>query len=165
MPSFDVVSQVNMAELDNALAQAKKELETRYDLKDAKASIEKVGKNNEVQLKANSEDRIATVRELLLTKLTKRGISLRNVDFGKVEESGVQLYKQTITVKEGIPTEKAKKIVALIKDSKLKVQGSINGDLVRVTGKNRDDLQEVMALLRGQADALELALQYTNFRD
>lgn len=165
MPSFDVVSQVNMAELDNALAQAKKELDTRYDLKDAKASMEKLAKGNEIQLKANSQDRVATIREMLLAKIAKRGISLRNVNFGKVEESGVNLYKQTLTIKEGIAPEKAKKIVALIKDSKLKVQASINGDLVRVTGKDRDFLQEAIALLRGKADELELSLQYINFRD
>lgn len=165
MPSFDVVSQVNMSELDNALTQAKKELDTRYDLKDAKASMEKVGKGNEIQLKANSQDRIATIREMLLGKIAKRGISLRNLDYGKVEESGVNLYKQTITVKEGIAPEKAKKLVALVKDSKLKVQASIQGDLVRVTGKDRDFLQEAIALFRSKADELELALQYTNFRD
>ena len=165
MPSYDVVSQVNMSELDNALTQAKKELDTRYDLKDAKASMEKVGKGNEIQLKANSQDRIATIREMLLGKIAKRGISLRNLDYGKVEESGVNLYKQTITVKEGIAPEKAKKLVALVKDSKLKVQASIQGDLVRVTGKDRDFLQEAIALFRSKADELELALQYTNFRD
>jgi uncharacterized protein YajQ (UPF0234 family) len=164
MPSFDVVSQVNMAELDNALAQSKKELETRYDFKGAKASIEKLPKN-EVQLKANLEERIDVLRELVLTKIAKRGISLRNVDFGKVEQSGVQLYKQTLTIKEGLVMEKAKAIVALIKDSKLKVQGSIQGDAVRVTGKSRDDLQSAMALLRGKADELNVDVQFTNFRD
>jgi uncharacterized protein YajQ (UPF0234 family) len=165
MPSFDIVSEVNMAELDNAIAQAKKELETRYDLKGAKASLEKLEKDNEIQLKANTEERIAIIRELLLAKISKRGISLRNVDFGKIEASGVQMHKQSLTVKEGIAIEKAKKIVAFIKDSKLKVQGSIQGELVRVTGKNRDDLQAAMALLRGQGEDLELALQFTNFRD
>ncbi len=164
MPSFDVVSQVNMAELDNALSQAKKELDTRYDFKNTKASIEKQPKD-EVLLKANSDERLGALRELLLTRVAKRGISLRNVEFGKVEESGLQLYKQTLTVKQGIAVEKAKTIVALIKDSKLKVQGSIQGDAVRVSGKNRDDLQSVIALLRGKADELNLELQYINFRD
>ncbi len=164
MPSFDVVSEVNMAELENALTQAKKELETRYDFKGAKASLEMLPKD-EIQLKASTEERITALREILLAKITKRGISLRNVDFGKVEESGVQMHKQTISVKQGIAIEKAKKIVALIKDSKLKVQGSIQGEAVRVTGKNRDDLQSAMALLRGQADVLEVELQFNNFRD
>jgi uncharacterized protein YajQ (UPF0234 family) len=164
MPSFDAVSQVNMAELDNALSQSKKELETRYDFKGAKAAIEKLPKN-EIQIKANSEERIGALRELVLTKLAKRGISLRNVEFGKVEESGVQLYKQTLTVKEGVPQDKAKQLVAFVKDSKLKVQASIQGDTVRVSGKNRDDLQSVIALFRGKADELNVELQYTNFRD
>jgi uncharacterized protein YajQ (UPF0234 family) len=164
MPSFDVFSQVNMAELDNALAQSKKELDTRYDFKGTKASIEKLPKD-EVVLKANSDERLGMLRELVMTKLAKRGISLRNVNFSDSQETGVQLHKQTMTVKEGIEIEKAKEIVALIKDSKLKVQGSINGDLVRVSGKNRDDLQAVMALLRGKADALNLELQFINFRD
>lgn len=164
MPSFDVVSVVNMAELDNALAQAKKEVETRYDFKGVKATLEKQPKN-EIFLKADSEDRIAIMRELLLAKIAKRGISLKNIDYSKVEESGVKLYKQTLTVREGIAVEKAKEIVALIKDSKLKVQGSIQGEAVRVTGKNRDDLQATMALLRGQADALNVDLQFNNFRD
>lgn len=164
MPSFDVVSKVNMAELDNALNQAQKELETRYDFKGAKASLDKQPQNV-VLLKANSEERIGALRELLLQKLAKRGISLRNVDFGRVEESGLQLYKQTITVREGITTEKAKRIVQIIKDSKLKVQPAIQADAVRVTGKNRDDLQSVIAMLRGHADELELDMQYINFRD
>ena len=164
MPSFDVVSQVNMAELDNALSQSKKELDTRYDFKGTKANIER-GPKNEILLKANSEERMEALREVVLTKLAKRGISLRNVDFGKVEESGVQLYKQTLTVKEGIATEKAKALVALIKDSKIKVQPSIQAETVRVTGKNRDDLQSAIALVRGKADELDLELQFINFRD
>jgi uncharacterized protein YajQ (UPF0234 family) len=164
MPSFDVVSEVNMAELDNALTQAKKELDTRYDFKGAKASIERLPKN-EVQIKANSEEKLGGLRELLFAKISKRGISLRNVDVGKAEESGLQLYKQTITIREGIAIEKAKQIVAAVKDSKLKVQASIQGETVRVTGKNRDDLQAVIALLRGQMNELEVELQFNNFRE
>jgi len=164
MPSFDVVSQVNMAEFDNALNQAQKELETRYDFKGARASLERLP-GNVVQLKAASDDRLSALRELLFTKLAKRGISLRNVDTGRVEESGVQLYKQPVTIREGIATDKARQVVAAVKESGLKVQPSIQGDTVRVTGKSRDDLQSVIALLRGRMDALELELQFTNFRD
>lgn len=164
MPSFDVVSEVNMAELDNALAQAKKELDTRYDFKNARASIE-AQPDNVIFMKANSADRLASVREVVLQRLAKRGISLRNVEFGDVEESGLQMYKQTLTVKQGIPSDKAKKLVAAVKESKIKVQASIQGETVRVTGKNRDDLQEAMALLRGQKDVLEVELQFNNFRD
>ena len=164
MPSFDVVSKVEMAELDNALSQAKKELDTRYDFKGAKASIERLPKN-EVMLKAVSEEKLGVLRELFFAKLAKRGISLRNVDVGKAEESGLQLYKQVLTVREGIAIEKAKKVVALVKDSRLKVQASIQGETVRVTGKSRDDLQSVIAMLRGRMDELELELQFENFRD
>jgi uncharacterized protein YajQ (UPF0234 family) len=164
MPSFDVVSQVNMAELDNALAQAKKELDTRYDFKGTKASLEKLPKN-EVQLKANSEEKVGDLRELLFAKLSKRGISLRNVDVGRVEESGLQMYKQTITVREGIAADKAKQLVQRVKDSKIKVQASIQADTLRVTGKNRDDLQATIALLRGAMGDLEVELQFNNFRD
>jgi uncharacterized protein YajQ (UPF0234 family) len=164
MPSFDVVSEVNMAELDNALAQTKKEIETRYDLKGAKASAELLPENV-IQLKANSDERVSIIREMLFTKLAKRGISLRNVDAGKVEESGLSLYKQSITVREGIASEKAKKVVAYVKDSKLKVQASIQGEAVRITGKNRDDLQAAIALLRGKMDELEVELQFNNFRE
>lgn len=164
MPSFDVVSKVEMAELDNALSQAKKELDTRYDFKGAKASIERLPKN-EVMLKAASEEKLGVLRELFFAKLAKRGISLRNVEVGKAEESGLQLYKQVLTVREGVAIEKAKKIVALVKDSKLKVQASIQGETVRVTGKSRDDLQSAIAMLRGRMDELELELQFENFRD
>lgn len=164
MPSFDVVSKVNMAELDNALTQAQKELDTRYDFKGTKSSFERLPKN-EIQLKSHTEERLDGLRELVFTKIAKRGISLRNVDASKVEESGLQMYKQTLTVREGIAIEKAKKVVAFVKDAKLKVQGSIQGELVRITGKNRDDLQEAIALLRGKMDELEVELQFINFRD
>lgn len=164
MPSFDVVSEVNMAELDNALQQAQKEMETRYDFKGVKASIERQPQNVFL-IKANSTERLSALRELLFTRIAKRGISLRNVELGREEESGVMLFKQTVTVREGIASEKAKKIVAMIKDSKIKVQASIQGEAVRISGKNRDDLQSVIALLRDQMDSLELELQFTNFRD
>lgn len=164
MPSFDTVSQVDVAELDNALQQAKKEIETRYDFKGVKASIDRQP-GNVFQLKAPNEERLGAVREVLFTRLAKRNISLRNLEVGKAEESGLNQFKQTVKVIEGITPEKAKKIIAVIKDAKLKVQPSIQGDVVRVTGKNRDDLQAAIALLRGQMDALELELQFINFRD
>lgn len=164
MPSFDVVSEVDKAELDNAFQQAKKELETRYDFKGAKASIEKQG-DDSFQVKAIDAEKLGAVREVFFAKLAKRGISLRNLDLGRPEESGVQLMKQTLKIAEGIPADKAKKLVAKVKESKLKVQPSIQGDALRITGKNKDDLQQAIALLRGQSDALEVELQFTNFRD
>lgn len=164
MPSFDVVSQVDLAELDNALTQAKKEVDSRYDFKNAKATLEKQP-GNAILIKANSEEHVTSLRELLFQKLAKRGISLRNVDIGRVEESGLNLYKQLMTVKEGIPTDKLKKLTAIVKDSKLKAQPAIQGDSLRVSAKQRDDLQSVIALLRGKADELDLSLQFVNFRD
>lgn len=164
MPSFDVVSQVDLAELDNALSQAKKEVDTRYDFKNARATLEKQP-GNAILIKANSEEHVASLRELLFQRLAKRGISLRNVEVGKVEESGLNLYKQLMTVKEGISAEKLKKLTALVKESKLKAQPAIQGDSLRVSAKQRDDLQSVIALLRGKADELDLSLQFINFRD
>lgn len=164
MPSFDVVSKVDLAELDNALDQSKKEIETRYDFKGAKASMDKQPENA-VLLKAASESHVDSMREILFQKLSKRGISLRNVEIGAVEESGLSMYKQLMTVKEGVTPEKLKKLTAIVKESKLKAQPSIQGDSLRVTAKNRDDLQAVIALLRSKADELDLSLQYNNFRD
>lgn len=164
MPSFDVVSQVDLAELDNALEQAKKELDTRYDFKGAKASLEKQP-GNTILLKAASESHVDSMRELLFQRLSKRGISLRNVEIGKLEESGLNLYKQQMTVREGITPEKLKRLTAIVKDAKLKAQPSIQGDSLRVSAKKRDDLQAVIALLRSKADELDLSLQYINFRD
>jgi len=164
MPSFDVVSKVNMAELDNALQQSQKEIGGRYDFKGLKIEVEKQ-KDGSFLMKAPTDDKVAAVREIILQKLAKRGISLRNLDLGDVEASGHQAFKQTLKVREGIASDKAKKLVAAIKDSKLKVQASIQGDSLRVTGKSRDDLQSAIALLRGQMDAVETELQFENFRD
>lgn len=164
MPSFDIVSKVNIAELDNAFQQARKEIDTRYDFKGVQASIDRQP-DNVFLLKSSTEERLGAVREVLFTRLAKRGISLRNLEVGKAEPSGVNQYKQTVKVVEGISPEKAKKIVALIKGSRLKVQPAIQGDVVRVSGKNRDDLQSTIALLRGKLDELELELQFINFRD
>lgn len=164
MPSFDAVSEVNVAELDNALNQATREITTRYDFKGVKASIDREP-GNVFLLKASTEERLGAVREVFLTRLAARGISLRSLEVGKSEESGFNQYKQTVKVIEGIAPEKAKKLTALIRDSKIKVQASIQGDAVRITGKKRDDLQEVIALLRSKMDELNLDLQFINFRD
>ena len=164
MPSFDTVSEVNMAEFDNALQQTKKEVDTRYDLRGAKVSLDRPSPQS-VQVKADGEERVAAVREIVLQKLAKRGISLRNLEMGKVEASGGAAFKQVLTVREGIAADKLKTLSALVRDSKIKVQASIQGEALRVTGKSRDDLQAVMQLLRTQAEELDLSLQFTNFRD
>ena len=161
MPSFDVVSELDKHEVTNAVDNAKKELERRYDLR-GKCEIDFNDKQKTIALSADSEFQLEQVIGILELSLTKRKIDIRCLAPGEPFASG-KLVKQDVTFKEGIDKELAKKIVALIKDSKLKVQAAIQGDQVRVTGKKRDDLQDVMALLRGAE--LEMPLQYNNFRD
>jgi cyclic-di-GMP-binding protein len=164
MPSFDVVSKVNEQEVDNAFQQAKKEIDQRYDFKGTETSLEKVEKEKGIRLRSSTEQRLEAAREVLIQKLAKRNVALRGVKYGTVEQSGKHVL-QLITFAQGIETEKAKAIVKLIKDSKLKVQAAIQGDSVRVTGKAKDDLQSVIQLIRQQADALSLDAQFENFRD
>jgi hypothetical protein len=162
MPSFDVVSKLDWAEFGNALLQAQKEIGQRFDFRNTQTSIEK---NEEgVVILANAVDRAKAALEVFEEKLIKRKVSLKHLDRqepGKGPKGSIRLL---VKLKEGIETEKAKEIVKLVKDSKLKVQASIQEDTVRVSGKKRDDLQEVMRLLR-IAESLELDLQFTNFRD
>ncbi|RKH48579.1 YajQ family cyclic di-GMP-binding protein [Corallococcus llansteffanensis] len=165
MPSFDVVSKIDLAELDNAVNQTKKELSTRYDFQGVNADIIVAPDNTSVTVKANSEDKVQAAKEVLLVKLAKRGISLRVLEFGDIEKTGLANVKQPIKLQQGIPVEKSKELIKVLKDSKIKVQGSIQADQLRVTGKNRDDLQAAMALFRKEQDRLSLDMQFTNFRD
>jgi len=162
MPSFDVVSKVDWAEFGNALLQAQKEIGQRFDFRNTETSLEK---NEEgVVILASALDRAKAALVVLEEKLIKRKVSLKHLDRqdpGKGPKGTVRLL---VKIKEGIETEKAKEIVKIVKDSKLKVQASIHEDAVRVTGKKRDDLQEAMRLLRA-AESLELDLQFKNFRD
>jgi cyclic-di-GMP-binding protein len=162
MPSFDVVSKVDWSEFGNALLQAQKEIGQRFDFRNTETSLEK---NDEgIVIIANAVDRCKAALVVLEEKLVKRKVSLKHLDKqepGKGPKGSVRLL---VKLKEGIETEKAKQIVKIVKDSKIKVQASIHEDTVRVSGKKRDDLQETMRLLRGQ-DSLELDLQFTNFRD
>src|SRR5205814_1024073 len=164
MPSFDIVSKVNEQEVDNAFQQAKKEIEQRYDFKGTETLLEKKDKDQGIQIRSSTEQRLEAAREVLMQKLAKRGVSLRGVKYGNVEQSGKNVL-QLITFAQGIETEKAKAIVKLIKDSKLKVQGAIQGDSVRVSAKSRDDLQAVIQLVRGKQDELGVDTQFENFRD
>jgi uncharacterized protein YajQ (UPF0234 family) len=166
MPSFDIVSLVNMAEVDNAFQQAKKEIDQRYDFKGTDTGVERIQteKENGIRLKSSTEARLESAREIMVTKLAKRNISLRSVRYGKIEPSGKHQL-QLITFQSGLEVEKAKAIVKLIKDSKLKVQGAIMGDSVRVSGKNRDDLQSAMALMRSNSEQLDIDIGFENFRD
>ena len=161
MPSFDEVSELDKHEVTNAVDNAKKELERRYDLR-GKGSFEFNDKQQQITLIGDADFQLDQMMQILELSLTKRNIDIRCLKANEPFASGKQV-KQTVELKEGIDKELAKKIVALIKDSKLKVQAAIQGEQVRVTGKKRDDLQNVMALLRGSE--LEMPLQYNNFRD
>ncbi len=160
MPSFDVVSEVDMHELSNALDQVNREVGTRYDFKGSNAMVEY--QDNGIKLDAANEFQLDQMRDILHLKMAKRGIDIAALDAGKVETSN-QRARQTLVLKQGVDTVTAKKIVKLIKDSKIKVQASIQGEQVRVTGKKRDDLQSAMQMLR-ESD-IELPLQFNNFRD
>lgn len=161
MPSFDVVSEANMVEVRNAVDQSSKEIGTRFDFKGSDARIEH--KDAAVTLYADSDFQLGQVRDILTTKLSKRGVDVRFLDLGKVEKIGGDKVKQVATVKNGIGGEQAKKLVKLVKDSKLKVQAAIQGDVVRVSGAKRDDLQAVIALLK--KNVTDLPLEFKNFRE
>jgi cyclic-di-GMP-binding protein len=159
-PTFDVVSEVNLPEVANAVAQAQKETAQRYDLKGSAAGIEQ--KDKELTLTANDEFGLKAVTDILQTKLVKRGVSLKSLDYGTIEPATKGTVRQVVTIRQGIASEKAREIVKAIKDSKLKVQVAIQGEQLRVSGKKKDDLQAAIALLRG-AD-FGIPLQFTNFR-
>ena len=159
--SFDIVSKVDIQEVRNAIDQATKEVKARFDLKDSKSEINLEG-SDAIQLASADEYKLEAVKEILGQKLVKRGVSLKNLTYGKLEEAMGKSVRQKITLQQGIPGEKAKEIVKVIKDSKKKVQASIQGETVRITGKDRDTLQEAIALLRGHDFGLDL--QFTNYR-
>jgi uncharacterized protein YajQ (UPF0234 family) len=161
MPSFDVVSEADMIEVKNAVEQSNKEIITRFDFKGSSAKVEQ--KESEITIYGDADFQLSQVRELLVLKMAKRKVDVRFLDEGKVEKIGGDKVKQVIKVKNGIETEDAKKITRAIKDSKLKVQGSIQGESVRVTGAKRDDLQAAMAMLR--KDVPDMPLEFNNFRD
>ncbi len=161
MPSFDVVSEADMIEVKNAVEQSNKEITTRFDFKGSSAKVEQ--KDNELTAYADADFQLEQVRDVLTTKLAKRKVDVRFLDAGKIEKIGGDKVKQVIKIKNGIETEDAKKIVRVIKDSKMKVQASIQGESVRVTGAKRDDLQAAMAMLR--KDVPDMPLEFNNFRD
>lgn len=161
MPSFDVVSEANAVEVKNAVDQANKEITTRFDFKGSDARVDQ--KERELTAYADSEFQLNQVRDVLTAKMTKRNVDVRFLDLGKIEKIGGDKVKQVIKIKNGIESDLAKKIVKIIKDSKMKVQASIQGDAVRVTGAKRDDLQATMALLRKEVS--EQPLEFNNFRD
>jgi cyclic-di-GMP-binding protein len=159
--SFDVVSKVDIQEVKNAIDQASKEVHARFDLKNSKSTITLEG-NETVQLASQDEYTIKAVTDILQQKFVKRGVSLKNLDYEKIEPAANSSVRQKIKLKQGVNSEAAKKIVAAIKDAKVKANASIQGDTVRVSSKDRDTLQNVIALLRGKDFGVDL--QFTNYR-
>ena len=161
MPSFDVVSEVDQHEVDNACNQTSKEIAQRYDFKGTDSSIEQTDEG--IVLRANSEGRVDAARDVLESKMVRRKVSLKALDPQPAQQAGGQMWRQLVKLKRGVAKDKAKEIVKTIKDSKIKVQASIQGDSVRVSGKKRDDLQSTIAMLKEKD--FDLPLQFTNFRD
>jgi cyclic-di-GMP-binding protein len=159
--SFDIVSKIDLQEVSNAIQQALKEIHTRFDLKDSRSTIELEGKEA-IVLHSSDEFKLKAVKDVLEQKLAKRGVPLKGLTYGAVEVAAGSTVKQRITMQQGIPIEKAREIVKLIKNVKKKVNASIQGDLVRISGKDRDTLQEIIALLRQQDFGIDM--QFTNYR-
>ncbi len=160
--TFDIVSKIDLAEVNNAVQQALKEIHQRFDLKDSKSDIQLNEKDNKLVLSSADEFKLKAVTDVLQQKLVKRNVPLKGLSFGPITPAAGSTVRQEITLQQGIATEKAREIVKTIKDSKKKVQASIQGDLVRVSGKDRDSLQEIIALLRGHDFGIDM--QFTNYR-
>ena len=161
MPSFDIVSRLDMAEVDNALAGIAREIGTRYDFKDSKSSV--TSQDGTLVILADDELKLKQMHELLKVHLTRRKVDAGALDFKPPEKASGNMQRQTVILRQGVDKELAKRLVREIKDSKLKVQATIQGEELRVTGKKRDDLQEAIALIRGLK--IEQPLQYVNFRE
>jgi cyclic-di-GMP-binding protein len=159
--TFDIVSKIDLQEVSNAIQNALKEVHTRFDLKDSKSDIQIEGKDA-IILSSQDEYKLKAVNDILQGKLVKRGVPLKGLTYGAVEAAAGSSVRQKISMQQGIPVEKAREIVKSIKDSKKKVQASIQGDSVRVSGKDRDTLQEIIALLRGRDFGIDM--QFTNYR-
>ena len=160
--TFDIVSKIELPEVSNAIHQTLKEVEQRYDLKNSHSSIELNEKDHEIALASADEFKLKAVIEILEQKLVKRKVPLKGLTFGAVTPAAGSTVRQEITLQQGIPIEKAREIVRMIKDSKKKVQASIQGDLVRISGKDRDTLQEIIALVRSTDFGIDV--QFTNYR-
>jgi len=158
--SFDIVSKTDYAELDNALNQTSKEISQRFDFKGSKAAVEL--KDKDLIMTAEDETRLRNMNDILQTKLVKRGISIKALDYQKIEPAAGGTVRQLVKIQQGIPTDKAKEVVRFIKDNKFKVQPSIQGETVRVTSKDRDTLQEVIAVLKAKDFGIDM--QFDNYR-
>ena len=160
--SFDVASKIDLQEVSNAIQQTLKEVHTRFDLKNTKTRIELNAKEHKILLASDDEFKLRAVNDILEQKLVRRSVPLKGLSYGSIEPAAGSTAQQTISLQQGIPIEKAREIVKLIKNSKLKVQASIQADVVRVTGKDRDTLQEIMAMLRARDFGIDM--QFTNYR-
>jgi uncharacterized protein YajQ (UPF0234 family) len=160
--SFDIVSKIDLPEVSNAVQQAVKEIQQRFDLKDSHSSIELREKENKILLASSDEFKLKAVTDVLQAKLVKRSVPLKGLSYGVITPAGGSTVRQEVTLQQGIAIEKARDIVKTIKDSKKKAQASIQGDLVRVSAKDRDTLQEIIALLRGRDFGIDM--QFTNYR-
>ncbi len=165
MPSFDITSDVDWQEVDNAVNTSLKELATRFDFKGIKSEITFDRKAKTITLVCSEDAKLDNLKEIVQGKMIKRGISLLALQYKPVESAFGGSVRQVIEVQAGVSKEKGKEVIAHIKDSKIKVQAQIQDEKVRVTGKNRDDLQECIALLRGSEDKLKLSMSFGNFRD
>jgi uncharacterized protein YajQ (UPF0234 family) len=159
--SFDIVSKIDLAEVANAIQQATKEVSTRFDLKDSKSQIAMEGTDS-IMLHSSDEYKMKAVNDILQAKLVKRGVSLKGLTYGPLESAAGSTVKQKVTLQQGIPIEKAKEIVLLVKNSKKKAQASIQADVVRISGKDRDTLQDVIAMIKQKDFGIDL--QFTNYR-
>lgn len=163
MPSFDVVSRVDMQEMDNAVNQVKKEIGTRYDFRGSKTHVELERKEGKIQVLTEDDMKVRAIKDMLIAKVVRRSIEADALVFGQPEKAGGDMLRQTVTITNGIDIETARKVVKVVKDTKLKVQAAIQGEEVRVSGKNRDDLQDAIRALK-EAD-LGLPLQFVNYRE
>ena len=160
--TFDIVSHIDLAEVNNAIQQAVKEIHTRYDLKNSKSSIELNEKEHKIALASQDEFKLKAITEVLEQKLVKRKVPLKGLTFGAIQPAAGSSVRQEVSLQQGIPIEKAREIVKLVKDSKKKVQTFIQADVVRVSGRDRDTLQEVIQLLRNHDFGIDM--QFTNYR-
>jgi uncharacterized protein YajQ (UPF0234 family) len=163
MPSFDVVSRVDMQEMDNAVNQAKKEITTRFDFRGSKTQVDLDRKEGKITVLTEDDMKLRAIKDALIAKVVHRSIEAKALVFGEHEKAGGDMVRQTVTITNGIDIETARKVVKMVKDTKLKVQAAIQGEEVRITGKKRDDLQEAIQTLK-DAD-FGLPLQYVNFRE
>lgn len=160
--SFDVVSKVNMAEVVNAVDQTQREMKTRYDFRGSKSTVDLDEKKGQITILADDEMKLRAVLDIMQTRLVRRGVGLRALEYGRVEDAAGGMLRQVITLRQGIPQDKAKQMTAAIRSAKVKVKAEIRGDEIRVSGPKKDDLQAVIQLLRSQDFGLEL--QFVNYR-